>query len=88
MKTRAGVAQPFGSGPSQVWVLRPKHGKPRSVVVYIHGWSASSPFEWHIAWMDHLLARGSAVIFPRYQEGSTDDPLILTIFDLEAGLRT
>ena len=88
MKTRAGIAQPFGSGPSQVWVLRPKHGKPGSVVVYIHGWTASSPFEWHVAWMDHLLARGSAVIFPRYQEGSADDPLVSTIFDLQSGLRT
>jgi pimeloyl-ACP methyl ester carboxylesterase len=38
--------------------------------------------------MDHLLARGSAVIFPRYQEGSSDDPQVTTIFDLEEGLRT
>ena len=88
VKTAAGVATPYGEGPSQVWVLRPKHGPTRSVVVYVHGWGASSPFEWHVAWMDHLLARGSAVIFPRYQEGSSDDPLVATLFDLQPGLRT
>jgi len=88
VKTEAGVARPFGTGAGQVWVLRPNAGAPRSVVVYLHGWGASSPFEWHLAWMDHLLARGSAVIFPRYQEGSYDDPLVTTIFDLEEGLRT
>ena len=38
--------------------------------------------------MDHLLARRSAVIFPRYQEGSTDNPLVTTIIDLRSGLRT
>jgi hypothetical protein len=38
--------------------------------------------------MDHLLARGSAVLFPRYQEGSLDDPLISTPWNLEAALRT
>jgi hypothetical protein len=32
------------------------------VVVYLHGWGANLPFEWHQAWFEHLLARGSAVL--------------------------
>jgi pimeloyl-ACP methyl ester carboxylesterase len=70
-----------------VWVLRPKSGDVRSVVVYIHGWTATTPFEWHQAWLDHLLARGSAVVFPRYQEGNSEDPPILLLDDLREGLQ-
>jgi acetyl esterase/lipase len=86
--TKAGVARPYGTGAKQVWVLTPTRGVVRSVVVYLHGWGAYLPFEWHQVWMDHLLARGSAVLFPRYQEGSLDDPLISTPWNLEAALRT
>jgi pimeloyl-ACP methyl ester carboxylesterase len=70
-----------------VWVLKPKKGDVKSVVVYIHGWTATLPFEWHQAWFEHLLERGSAVIFPRYQEGNGDDPPILLIDDLRLGLQ-
>jgi pimeloyl-ACP methyl ester carboxylesterase len=69
-------------------VLRPSGRPVRSVVVFLHGWGATSPFEWHLAWFDHLLARGSAVIFPQYQPGSYDDPQAVTPFDLRLGLRT
>lgn len=68
-------------------MLTPKRGVPKSVVVYLHGWSANLPFYWHLDWMDHLLERGSAVLFPVYQEGSGDDPLISTPWNLEDGLR-
>ena len=67
VRTAAGVATPYGAGAGQVWILRPADGEIRSVVVYVHGWGAALPFEWHAAWFDHLLARGSAVLFPRYQ---------------------
>jgi acetyl esterase/lipase len=86
VKTAAGVATPYGLGASQVWVLRPARGEVRSAVVYVHGWGAALPFEWHLAWFDHLLSRGSAVIFPRYQGGSADDPLVTTPLDLRLGL--
>ena len=85
--TERGTATPYGTGAEQVWVLRPKSGEMRSVVVYLHGYGAYLPFEWHLQWMDHLLEKGSTVIFPRYQPGG-DDPFILTPFDLAAGLRT
>jgi pimeloyl-ACP methyl ester carboxylesterase len=83
-----GLARPYGSGASQVWILTPRAQRVRSVVVFIHGWTATTPFEWHQVWLDHLLAAGSAVVFPVYQPGSSDDPLVTTIFDLRAGLRT
>jgi hypothetical protein len=88
VRTKAGIARPYGTGAQQVWVLTPTRGDVKSVVVYLHGWTAYLPFEWHEVWMDHLLTRGSAVIFPRYQEGSSDDPMISTPWNLEAALKT
>lgn len=85
--TGAGVARPYGQGASQVWVLTPRARKAESVVVFLHGWAATTPFEWHQVWLDHLLAHGSAVLFPVYQPGSTDDPQVTTIFDLRVGLK-
>jgi dienelactone hydrolase len=68
---------PFGSGSSQVWLLRPA-GPIRSIVVFGHGWkqfppSASHPWVGQFRpWLDHLARRGSAVLFPRYQLGTGD----------------
>jgi acetyl esterase/lipase len=87
IETEQGTATPYGTGARQVWVLRPRAGETTSVVVYLHGYGAYLPFEWHLEWMDHLLERGSTVLFPRYQPG-LDDPFILTPFDLADGLRT
>ena len=85
--TERGTATPYGAGAAQVWVLQPTNGETTSVVVYLHGYGAYLPFDWHLEWMDHLLERGSTVLFPRYQPG-LDDPFILTPFDLAEGLRT
>ena len=68
------IAGPFGTGASAVWLLLPRTA-PRSIVVFGHGWKVSPPSRsrpWvgqFRPWLDHLLARGSAVIFPRYQLG-------------------
>lgn len=88
IETERGTATPYGEGAEQVWVLRPRDREVESVVVYLHGYGAPLPFEWHLEWMDQLLDRGNAVLFPRYQGGSTDDAWILTPFDLASGLRT
>lgn len=88
VQTGSGTATPYGESAEQVWVLRPRVREVESVVVYLHGYGAHLPFEWHLEWMDHLLDEGNAVLFPRYQGGSTDDPWILTPFDLAAGLET
>jgi pimeloyl-ACP methyl ester carboxylesterase len=88
IETARGTATPYGPGPKQVWVLLPRDREVESVVVYLHGYGAPLPFEWHLEWMDQLLERGNAVLFPRYQRGSTDDAWILTPFDLASGLQT
>jgi acetyl esterase/lipase len=81
-----GTATPYGRGAGRVWVLEPTGGKVESVVVYLHGWGAILPFEWHRVWFEHLLARGSAVLFPQYQHG-VDDAFVVAPYDLRAGLR-
>lgn len=87
IETERGTATPYGTGAEQVWVLRPTVGEAKGVVVYLHGYGAYLPFAWHLRWMDHLLEKGSIVLFPRYQPG-LDDPFVLTPFDLAEGLRT
>jgi acetyl esterase/lipase len=81
-----GTATPYGRGAGRVWVLEPQDGEVGSVVVYLHGWGANLPFEWHQAWLEHLLARGSAVLFPEYQDG-VDDAFVVAPYDLREGLR-
>jgi hypothetical protein len=72
------IEGPFGTGADAVWLLRPR-AATRSIVVFAHGWKLSPPSRsrpWvgqFKPWLDHLLARGSAVIFPRYQLGG-DEP--------------
>lgn len=87
IQTEEGTATPYGTDARQVWVLRPRKGRSTNVVVYLHGFGAYLPFEWHIRWLDHLLENGSTVIFPRYQAGD-DDPFLLMRFDLAEGLKT
>jgi pimeloyl-ACP methyl ester carboxylesterase len=83
---------PFGVGANAVWLLTPL--RPiRSIVVFGHGWKAapSSPsYPWvgqFRPWLDHLLAGGSAVIFPRYQLGVGDQPGRPRVSAYRAGLR-
>lgn len=57
---------PFGKRlGDRVYVLRPS-GAIRSVVVFGHGWSDYTPVKYR-KWFDHLAARGTAIIYPRYQ---------------------
>jgi pimeloyl-ACP methyl ester carboxylesterase len=80
------VARAYGHGAGKVWVITPRRGIARSVVVFVHGWTATSPFDWHQAWLDHLVARGSVVLFPVYQAGRPDDAFASTPRGLRAGL--
>jgi hypothetical protein len=65
---------PFGSGAAAVWLLEPP-SPVRSVVVFLHGWKLAAPspsYPWvgqFRPWLDHLVAGGSAVLFPAYQTG-------------------
>lgn len=65
------ITGPFGAGRAQVWLLRPA-GQPKSVVLFAHGWTAVEPTDWHRVRFDHLCARGSLVVFPRYQVDASD----------------
>jgi len=65
------ITGPFGSGRAQVWLLRPA-SPPTSVVLFAHGWTAVEPNDWHRSRFDHLCARGSLVVFPRYQIDGLD----------------
>lgn len=64
---RVGVHGPFGKGADQVWVFRPA-GPPKDVVVFVHGLGRgeTTPAN-HRPWLEHLAARGSAVLYPRYE---------------------
>jgi pimeloyl-ACP methyl ester carboxylesterase len=79
------IARPYGHGAGQVWLITPRTAQARSVVVFIHGWTATSPFDWHEPWLQHLVARGSAVIFPAYQSGG-EDSFVTTPYDLRDDL--
>jgi hypothetical protein len=60
----------YGRGADQVWVIRPTGRDIESVVVYVHG--HGGPQEdtphFHRPWLQHLARKGSAVIYPRYEE--------------------
>ncbi len=86
------IEGPFGRGADRVWILRP-NGPVRAVVVFGHGWkqappSPSSPWVRQFRpWLDHLLARGSAIVFPAYQlGGDVAEPARVAAF--RAGLQT
>jgi len=74
------VAGPLGEGAKGVWLFRPA-GKPKRLVIFFHG--QGGPVETtpanHRDWIDHLVARGAAVIYPRYEtsaEAGVLDPAI------------
>ena len=77
-RSRTRIEGPLGAGAAAVWLLWPDR-PARSVVVFAHGWKFEPPSPAHPwvgqfrPWLDHLLANGSAVIFPRYQLGG-DEP--------------
>jgi predicted esterase len=85
IEVAGGTATPYGVGSARVWILAPRHTEIRSLVVYLHGWGANLPFEWHQAWFEHLLRRGSAVMFPAYQDG-IDDAFVVAPYDMHDGL--
>jgi pimeloyl-ACP methyl ester carboxylesterase len=61
------VVGPLGKGPDQVWVFKPS-GKPKDVVVFIHGLGNRelTPAN-HRPWLEHLAKEGSVVLYPRYE---------------------
>jgi len=58
-----------GEGVHEYILFEPDEPRPESapVVVYLHGWGATSPKAYG-AWIDHIVRRGNVVVFPRYQK--------------------
>jgi dienelactone hydrolase len=59
-----------GFGKDQYWVVQ-AHGKPKAVVVLLHGLGANSGEQLE-PWQAHLAARGYDVVFPRYEQPPPD----------------
>jgi predicted esterase len=66
---------PIGGGSQEVWFYAAK-GKPRSLVIFLHGYGGpteETPVN-HVPWLKHLAAEGSDVIYPRYEVGGDPNP--------------
>lgn len=71
------IEGPYLQGKLQYWLVRP-HGKPRAVVVLLHGLSQYTG-EQLKQWQLHLAAQGDDVIFPRYEQPAGDPTARITI---------
>jgi acetyl esterase/lipase len=56
-----------GSGVTAAAIFRPRDGAAGPVVVFLHGWGAVDP-AFYGPWIDHLVRRGTTVIYPAYQK--------------------
>jgi len=64
----------IGTGTQSAAVFRPRDAPPgpATVVIFLHGWAAVDP-AFYGAWIDHLVRRGTTVIYPIYQEAPFTD---------------
>ena len=62
------VVATHGKGATQYWLFEPAGPAPKTapVVVFLHGWGAINPDPYR-AWIEHIVKRGSIVIYPVYQ---------------------
>jgi acetyl esterase/lipase len=74
------VEGPFTKDSKGVWIFRPA-GEPKRLVIFFHG--QGGPVETtpanHRKWIDHLVKRGAAVVYPRYELSYSDavlDPAV------------
>ncbi|HMI99717.1 MAG TPA: hypothetical protein VK488_07800 [Gaiellaceae bacterium] len=85
---QASVVGPIGRGAAGVWLFRPA-GKPKNLVVYFHGqggYEEATPVN-HRPWIDHLVARGSVVIYPRWELTYESDPMQYVITGVRAAMK-
>jgi len=82
------VVGPIGKGAAGVWIFRPA-GKPKNLVVYFHGqggFREATPAN-HRQWIDHLVARGSVVVYPRWELTYETDPMRYVVAGVRAATR-
>jgi predicted alpha/beta-hydrolase family hydrolase len=67
---------PIGEGASGVWIFQPA-GKAKNLVVYFHGQGGPTEAtpQNHLPWIEHLVERGSVVLYPRYEMTYEVDPM-------------
>jgi hypothetical protein len=85
---RATATGPIGKGSSGVWIFQPA-GKPKDVVVFFHGQGGpteATPVN-HQPWIDHLVQRGSVVIYPRYEVSYEPDPIPFVVNGVKAAMQ-
>lgn len=85
---KATATGPIGQGANGVWVFQPA-GKPKDVVVFFHGQGGpqeATPVN-HRPWIDHLVKRGSLVIYPRYEVGYEPDPTPFVVKGVKAAMQ-
>lgn len=64
-----------GRGATGAAIFRPSERDGAGpVVVFLHGWAAVDP-AFYGPWIDHLVRRGTTVIYPTYQETPFVDPV-------------
>jgi dienelactone hydrolase len=77
---------PAGAGALQAWAWSPKGHAARSVVIVLHGRGDTEPTDMQ-PWIDHLVAGGHDVIFPRYERSLEDEQLDHVVENVAAGVR-
>jgi hypothetical protein len=86
--SKASVEGPIvdGTDPAKgVWLFQPA-GRPKRLVIFFHGQGGAeetTPVN-HRAWIDHLVAGGADVIYPRYEQNYARSVLDAAV----AGVRT
>jgi poly(3-hydroxybutyrate) depolymerase len=75
---------PLGKGASGVWIYRPA-GEPKDLVIFLHGQGGPDEAkpDNHLPWINHLVSRGSVVVYPRYEMEYEADPMPYIVDALE-----
>src|ERR1700683_5030439 len=65
----------YDSRPPRFWFFNPADPKPEGapLVIFNHGWSAMEPKPYG-AWIDHIVKRGTIVVYPVYQDSLRTPP--------------
>ena len=68
-----------GAGAQRSYIFAPHEASAKDLplVIFLHGWQGTNPKNFG-ALIDHLVLRGSVVLYPVYQRDAEDDPQAIT----------